>query len=84
MLYYNKSSFKIGICLPISRLTEATKFDFLELSLSEVMNLPEEEFYLLKNNLKQYKISVPVMNCLFPRNFPIVGKELNIERVKNY
>ncbi len=48
------------------------------------MNLPEEEFYLLKNNLKQYKISVPVMNCLFPRNLPIVGKELNIERVKNY
>ena len=84
MLYYNKSSYKIGICISVSKLAEAVNFDFAELSLSEVTDLSEIEFYLLKNNLIKYNISVPVMNCLFPRNLPIVGEKLNLEDIKKY
>lgn len=76
---------KYGFCVPFDEISNAKKagFDYVELSLSNVTALSENEFSDLIKTLGSNNISSKVMNGFFPGTLKIVG-EIDRQEITDY
>ena len=77
---------KIGICgsaQDISLLKEGTA-DYAELNLTSLAQMSAEEFKDTKALLAAKSISAEATNCFFPGTIKLCGKDMDINRIKDY
>lgn len=59
-------------------------YDYLELPLAQIMDLPEKEFDKLKGHLKRLNLPCEACNNFFPAGIRLTGREVNMESVHKY
>lgn len=67
----------------IEQLAEAG-YDYIELPLAQIMELSENEFDSLKNQLTKLNIPCEACNNFFPAGIRLTGREVNMDRVCEY
>lgn len=63
----------------------ASGYDYVELPLAEMMDLPEAQFNtLIMNELEQYNIQCEVCNNFFPGTIRLTGKDVDQLQIMDY
>ena len=77
---------KTGICTTIEKILQLEKncFDYAELRLTELSAMNDEEFEKTISTFKSKEIPVPAVNCFFPGDIRLCGKECNPDKIKKY
>lgn len=76
---------KIGICTVVDKvMCFKDVADYVELRLTQLAEMTDEEFGALKKLLDENNISVEATNFFLPGNVKICGHEMNIHTVKEY
>jgi D-psicose/D-tagatose/L-ribulose 3-epimerase len=65
-------------------ILQAIGYDYVELPLAQVMELPEAKFELLVNALRSSGIPCEACNNFFPARLRLTGPVVNAEEVKRY
>jgi len=77
---------RIGVCSNIENIEEVENigFDYIELSVSKIMDLSESDFSKAVEKVKKSKIKCEALNILFPKNMSLLGENVDREAVKTY
>ena len=77
---------KIGFCAPIEsyqRVCEAG-FDYIELPLSPVGQMTENEFITFEKHLTEGRVVCPTANMFLPANIRVAGDDADLDRAEDY
>ena len=76
---------RFGVCGNIDEIltVKNAKFDFIETSLSSIMNMSDEEFERVKEKVVSSGLRVEAFNCFFPGDMSII-KDGEVEKVREY
>ena len=77
---------EIGFCTGPDRVREiaAAGFDYAELPVSRIAEMPEEKFESLLREIRTESIPVPTFNVLFPGTLPLMAKETGEKEIRAY
>ncbi len=86
---------KIGICagftiegdelfIPHLKFYKQSGFDYLELALSAVADITQEQFDSLVCYLKRQEVAVPVCNMFFPAGYRLCGEGFSLDVIEEY
>lgn len=77
---------KIGICSTVDKIEkiEELGFDYIEIPVTSIANLNDDEFMQMVEKVKKSKIKCEAFNLLFPKNIRLVGKDIDKDVVKEY
>lgn len=77
---------KIGVCTGTdnSGLLKKNGYEYIELGLSTIAAMTEEEFNNFKNEVKNSPLEVYAFNVLFPGSIKLTGLNVNEEAIKSY
>jgi sugar phosphate isomerase/epimerase len=80
------SRIQIGACVDLDRLeaAQAAGFDYVELSVSRVATLTDEEFEQLAGRVARLRIPAAAANTFLPGNLKIVGPQIDKGRQIDY
>lgn len=59
-------------------------YDYVELPLAQIMELPLQEFDILKKQLEKYKINCECCNNFFPSSIRLTGDDTSPEVIETY
>lgn len=79
-------SMRIGVCTGIenSELLSRNGYDYIEMSLSGVAAMKEDQFMDLKNKVSNSLLKPYAFNVLFPSNMRLTGMNIDEEAINNY
>jgi D-psicose/D-tagatose/L-ribulose 3-epimerase len=77
---------RIGVCTSIdnSELLHKNGYDYIEMGLSAIAELSEDEFIALKKKVDNSPLKVYAFNVLFPKDMKLTGVQINQEVIYNY
>jgi sugar phosphate isomerase/epimerase len=77
---------QVGVCIDLDKLEAAqvAGFDYVELSVSRVAALTEDEFEQLAKRVSLLRIPVAAANTFLPGNLKIVGPQIDKSRQTDY
>ena len=77
---------RFGICTNLQQATELKQgvADYIELNLSHIYAMTEEEIKNALNIMSSFNLSVETTNCFFPREVKLCGKDYDIKKVAEY
>jgi len=77
---------RIGCCAGIeqNKLLADIGYDYIELPLAKIMEIPEHEFSALKEDTSTWSIKPEVCNVFFPSNLRLTGPDIDFEVVMGY
>ena len=78
------STQKDGTGIEYIKTLKAAGYDYIELPLTQMMALTEEEFTLLKEQVQTSGIMCEACNNFFPAGIKITGNEVNPEKIDQY
>lgn len=80
MIEYKGKKYKIGICCSVYDFIKTTGFDYLELSMTEIMKWNKSQL----EDIKKLRLNIFSANKFFPSNLHIVGNDIDKEKIINY
>ena len=77
---------RFGVCADISDIPVLVKagYDYLEYSFQKLVQLSDDEYQNILNQVKQYNMKVESCNCFFAAGIRIVGDDVNYEMIEEY
>lgn len=77
---------RIGVCTGIenSELLARNGYDYIEMNLSGIAAMKEEQFMDLKNKVSNSLLKPYAFNVLFPSNMRLTGMNIDEEAINNY
>lgn len=77
---------KFGICSSVENaaLIKKIGYDYIELALSKIGSLSDEEFADAKKTLETVGLSAPRFNLLFPKTIHVIGKDVDSAEIQNW
>lgn len=77
---------KIGVCTGTenSELLQKNGYEYIELGLSSIAAMSEEEFKSLRNKVDNSSLKPYAFNVLFPGTIKLTGPNVNEEEIKDY
>ncbi len=83
--FFEVSFLKIGVCTVIDEvLCFKDVADYVELRLTQIAEMTDEQFDKLKKLLIENELSVEATNFFFPGNIKICGPDVNVDMLKKY
>jgi len=77
---------RIGCCAGIeqNKLLADIGYDYIELPLAKVMEMSEQDFFMLKNEISSWSIKPEVCNVFFPSHLRLTGTDVDVDAVMYY
>lgn len=77
---------KFGVCTDFSNIDLAAKagFDYIEVNLSALASMSEEDYQALLNKVPSFPIPALKCNCFLPGNMPITGPSCDEAQLRAY
>lgn len=68
MKEYREQNYEIGVCCPCNKVDCFREYDFVELPAKEIMKFDDKSFSEYARKMKENRIIVKSVNCLFDKN----------------
>ena len=77
---------RYGVCRPYkdAAIAKAAGYDYLEPALCEIAGMSDEQFAECKATLEAADIKAEVCNCFFPGGYPLVGPDVDMDKIAAY
>ena len=77
---------RIGCCAGIeqNKLLADIGYDYIELPLTKVMEISEQDFFILKDEISSWSIKPEVCNVFFPSSVRLTGTDVDVDAVMYY
>ena len=68
----------------VLELAKKAKFDFIEANLTAIAQASDEEFEKTKAFVRERNISIPVCNCMFPKEIRLTAEGVDFDKISAY